>query len=532
MSKPQKKRRQPSSSKSPSFLSLENHILRLARRWQNDRSAAMPDAQFDNPEFDAALTGASVRAFLGNQYPIFMADLQSRSMHQFFILRREDGPRAVADCQLFFIPVAGATHEIDDLLRVETNFTTFRDSFKRCGLASADATVWVAPYTINSSEAASLGPGALRRALDAFFATAIPNPENLAPPMWHEQQAKKILGGQDPLIRNNDYLSEFRVGSRLLVGFHLVLVDCSDNSNNHGDPDYFDAIRVGVGSEDEEDINLPTVVRWKEEMDSLFGGLMFYPPREMSDALGASACMTIQLSLAFDSINQNIPEDVRPEAVCLEPSGEGHVAIWFDFDGVEIGRVVIPIAMFEIDIPHFLMFLESMAPIVNMYNLDFSKDGHTSISDISGTSAGAQSLLSTILGIPGKKTVTCMLSDGPAIFHIDEDDAVGCHASHQGPFRNTIERAYREESGIIVRQFSSVTVTIDGPNGPLPVPIKMLYGCFVKNQHVHGLTAEELRVDCTTDAATGKPIDPEAAVFYRDWPTLENGSNDPRPDKT
>jgi hypothetical protein len=135
------------------------------------------------------------------------------------------------------------------------------------------------------------------------------------------------------------------------------------------------------------------------------------------------------------------------------------------------------------------------------------------------TSAILDDLLTRIKQLPGAKIVT--LAQETTVFTIDIDPEGGCgyEPGQELLLRANLARALHEGGGLMIRQFLPVKVQRGMPNGRLMwVPEKKLYGLYLGEGQVHGLSAAAVRQAACTDAQTGALLPPEAGVSFATWP--------------
>ena len=127
-------------------------------------------------------------------------------------------------------------------------------------------------------------------------------------------------------------------------------------------------------------------------------------------------------------------------------------------------------------------------------------------------------LLARIAQLPGSKIVTLAQETGVFEIDIDPQGVCGYEPGHELVFRAKLARALKEGGGLMIRQFLPVKVQRRMPNGRLMwVPEKKLYGLSLGEGQVRGLSADAVRQASCTDASSGAPLAPEAAVTYATW---------------
>lgn len=133
-------------------------------------------------------------------------------------------------------------------------------------------------------------------------------------------------------------------------------------------------------------------------------------------------------------------------------------------------------------------------------------------------SALVDDLLTRLRQLPGSKIVTLVQDSDVFEIDIDAEGICGYEPGHELLFRAKLARALTGGGGLMIRQFLPVKVERRMPNGRLMwVPEKRLYGVYLGDGEVRGLSAEAVRSASCTDAQTGAPLAPEAGVSYASW---------------
>lgn len=124
-------------------------------------------------------------------------------------------------------------------------------------------------------------------------------------------------------------------------------------------------------------------------------------------------------------------------------------------------------------------------------------------------------ILKTIFSIHGKKIVTILGGEDEEarVFDVHEDSTIGYDKFHEMLLMSLLNRVYLNGGVIIIRQFTRMsTRTINGR----PIPKKNIYGLAVVDQKIIALDKKALKESFSFDHKTGKPLEPEQDVFYRD----------------
>lgn len=103
-----------------------------------------------------------------------------------------------------------------------------------------------------------------------------------------------------------------------------------------------------------------------------------------------------------------------------------------------------------------------------------------------------------------------------------KDGIIGYAPLHKELLLEHLEECLSKHGSIVIRKFLTDKTTVDTPNGPMRLPIKEIYGAFIKDGIVHHLSEGAMQSAYETDAMTGEPLSPEPAVVYCEWPSLQN----------
>jgi len=128
--------------------------------------------------------------------------------------------------------------------------------------------------------------------------------------------------------------------------------------------------------------------------------------------------------------------------------------------------------------------------------------------------------------IPGPKIITMVVGD-------EEDDTiemwdwsitaegfVSGDAETEVSLLNVLKEGFDTGAGVTIRQFLPIKKEMETPKGSMFLPIKNLYGYYLKGDTWHGLSSEQIAAAHLTDANTRKPLPKEDGVLYRDAPLL------------
>ena len=124
------------------------------------------------------------------------------------------------------------------------------------------------------------------------------------------------------------------------------------------------------------------------------------------------------------------------------------------------------------------------------------------------------SVLKAIRRLSGSKIVTITVADRNQSFDVNSGGRVGHLPGHEALLRGLLASGLADGAGVIVRQFLPDRGFIVGPNGPMEVPRKRLYGVFLGGGTVAALDAEATHDAQTTDCETGARLPDEPLVEY------------------
>ena len=129
-------------------------------------------------------------------------------------------------------------------------------------------------------------------------------------------------------------------------------------------------------------------------------------------------------------------------------------------------------------------------------------------------------LMESILKIPGKKILTLATEHlEPFVIDVSEDGVLGYEEGHDLLFKAKLFSAFRSVGGLTVRQFLSIKVEEEMPNGKkLWIPRKNIYGVRIAYGDWTPLSKLEIRSAYCTDYSTGKPITPGKDVSFCNFP--------------
>jgi hypothetical protein len=127
--------------------------------------------------------------------------------------------------------------------------------------------------------------------------------------------------------------------------------------------------------------------------------------------------------------------------------------------------------------------------------------------------------------ISGDKVLTLVYDTPPqeVVVDVSATGQWGYAVGVRELFTAKLISAMNSGGGLLVRAFLPMFFEHRPPNGkPIQIPYKKLYGFALGQKRWSGITAEDLKDSCCTDAVTGQPIPSEPGVFYADtwnWET-------------
>lgn len=130
-----------------------------------------------------------------------------------------------------------------------------------------------------------------------------------------------------------------------------------------------------------------------------------------------------------------------------------------------------------------------------------------------------ESLIESILSIPGNKIITLGYGDEAFSIDIDKDGNYGHQVGDEEIFKAKLFSAFHVRGAVIIRQFLSEKIRITAPNGKrIDIPKKNIYSISIYNGDWFPHSKETMEWAHNTEYGTGKILLPEEGVSFIDFP--------------
>lgn len=120
--------------------------------------------------------------------------------------------------------------------------------------------------------------------------------------------------------------------------------------------------------------------------------------------------------------------------------------------------------------------------------------------------------MNLIKSLHGQKMLTISLAHDSQVFDVSASGVVGYEKEHEQMLASRLSTALKDSGSLVVRQFLPFEA-YKNENG-ISIPFKNLYGVFLGNNDIIGITKEELKIAFETDSNSGKKIEKEKGIYY------------------
>lgn len=360
---------------------LSHRILRQAAAWLDEEAVDLEDIGIDDPRFDSTLVEQAddLMELLGDRFFDFMGDLNDQAMRSYRSGATSDGKELLAVSQMFFIPVHGPEHSVNNVVGDVDDFNWLVKSLRGSGVAHDASNVRLLRGFLGPEAAASLMPGALSKAAAALARSTFPGSGNID--TTDDEAILALLGG-DAITGRLDPMRHITVVERIVVGVRTMLVD-PELDHDDRQIDYLSyfmppdrVLLLDEGPDDYDDVeedgfhddSMGALASWHDAVNERFSdqGVIVDFPEAWPKAIGAMARNRLLGALGIEKAMLGIDHDARADKAHVH-YGEGALLVALEYGDHLIGPIDVPLPLVLPDQEGFTDVLVDLAQGIDMH---------------------------------------------------------------------------------------------------------------------------------------------------------------------